>query len=399
MARMTSLPAGVWLLGLVSLCMDVSSEMIHSLLPVFLVGTLGASALTVGLIEGIAEAIALITKLFSGVFSDHLGKRKPLAVAGYGLAALTKPIFALSTSVGWVMTARFADRIGKGIRGAPRDAMLADITPEHQRGAAYGLRQSLDSVGALGGPLLAVGLMALFAQDIRAVFWVAVIPALLAVAVLVLGVREPARAQDGDRAAGTFRLRDIGALGAGFWLVVAFGGVLTLARFSEAFLVLRAQQLQLSLTWIPMVLVIMNIVYAATSFPAGQLSDRIGRRVLLEAGVAVLIVADLVLALLPTLSWTWFGIALWGLHMGLTHGILAALVADAAPAHLRGSAFGIFNLVSGVALLLASVLAGGLWDRLGPSATFLAGAAFATIAAIGLLFVRRRDNAHNDMAP
>lgn len=392
MTGMRSLPSGVWALGLVSLCMDVSSEMIHSLLPVFLVTTLGASALTVGLIEGVAEATALITKLFSGLLSDRLGKRKPLAIAGYGLAALTKPIFALAGSVGWVLTARFADRIGKGIRGAPRDALIADITPDYQRGAAYGLRQSLDSVGALAGPLLAIVLMGVFTQDIRAVFWVAVIPALLAVIMLIFGVHEPVHTDTQHKRPPPLQLNDLRAFGSGFWLTVALGGVLMLARFSEAFLVLRAEQLQLSLTWIPLVLVIMNIVYAATSYPAGRLSDRVGRRALLETGVGVLIIADLILALLPTLEWALFGIALWGLHMGLTHGILAALVADAAPAHLRGSAFGVFNLVSGVALLVASVLAGWLWDSHGASTTFLAGAGFALIAAVGLLFVRRRDN-------
>lgn len=389
---MTSLPAGVWALGLVSLLMDVSSEMIHSLLPVFLVTSLGASALTVGLIEGVAEASALITKLFSGLLSDRMGKRKPLAILGYGLAALTKPIFALAPTIGWVLTARFADRIGKGIRGAPRDALIADITPDYQRGAAYGLRQTLDSVGALGGPLLAILLMAVFLQDIRAVFWVAVIPAMLAVSLLIVGVREPLRTETPQHRPPTLQLSDLRAFGSGFWLTVALGGVLMLARFSEAFLVLRAEQLELSLTWIPLVLVIMNIVYAATSYPAGRLSDRIGRRALLEAGVGVLIIADLILALMPTLNWALFGIALWGLHMGLTHGILAALVADAAPAHLRGSAFGIFNLVSGVTLLVASVLAGWLWDSQGASATFLAGAGFAVMAAVGLLFVRHRDN-------
>lgn len=395
MTRMSSLPAGVWALGLVSLLMDVSSEMIHSLLPVFLVTSLGASALTVGLIEGVAEATALITKLFSGLLSDHMGKRKPLAIIGYSLAAVTKPIFALAPTIGWVVTARFADRIGKGIRGAPRDALIADITPDDQRGAAYGLRQTLDSIGAMGGPLLAILLMGVFVQDIRAVFWVAVIPAVLAVIMLIVGVREPLRSasrQYGPR----LQLSDLRAFGSNFWLTVALGGVLMLARFSEAFLVLRAEQLQLSLTWIPLVLVIMNIVYAATSYPAGRLSDRIGRRALLETGVGVLIIADLILALLPTLNWALLGIALWGLHMGLTHGLLAALVADATPAHLRGSAFGIFNLVSGVTLLVASVLAGWLWDSYGASVTFLAGAAFALIAGIGLLWVRRRDSqVHN----
>lgn len=363
--------------------MDLSSELIHSLLPVFMVTVLGASAVTVGIIEGIAEATAAITKIFSGVLSDRLGKRKALAVAGYGLAAVTKPLFALAPTIGWVFAARFADRIGKGIRGAPRDALVADITPAHLRGASYGLRQSLDTVGAFGGPLLAVGLMALFAGDIRTVFWFATIPAALSVVVLIAGVRERHAdgAADGRPPIRLAALRQLPSL---YWVVVGIGGVLTLARFSEAFLVLRAQSIGLALTWVPMVMVVMSLVYSLSAYPAGVLADRISRRLLLALGFIVLILADLVLAVAGGAWAVMIGVAFWGLHMGLTQGLLATLVADASPAALRGSAFGIFNFVCGIVLLAASVIAGALWEAIGPAATFLAGAGFTALGLIGL---------------
>ena len=378
------IPRTVWALGAVSLLMDVSSEMIHALLPVFMVSVLGASAIAVGLVEGIGEATAAIVKLFSGALSDRLGKRKVLAALGYGLGALSKPLFALAPTVGWVLAARFSDRIGKGIRGAPRDALIADVTPPAQRGAAFGLRQALDTVGALSGPLLAIGLLALFAGEMRAVFWCAVIPGVAAVAVLILFVREPARHA---RAAPPPRLgwRELGALGRAFWAVTALGVVFTFARFSEAFLVLRVEGVGLPLIWVPLVLVVMNLVYALVAYPAGSYSDRVDRRFLLAAGMAVLIAADIVLALAANVFAALAGVALWGLHLGLTQGLLAALVADTAPPARRGTAFGWFNLVSGVVLLFASLLAGVLWEVAGPAATFYAGAAFAALALGGLL--------------
>ena len=387
--RDTAIPAGVWALGFVSLFMDISSEMIHSLLPVFLVSVLGASTLFVGLIEGIAAAAALITKIFSGALSDYLGKRKVLVGIGYALAALTKPVFAIAPSVGWVMAARFADRVGKGIRGAPRDAWLADITPARVRGASYGLRQSLDTVGAFAGPLLAILLMVLFADDIRTVFWFAVIPAVIAVALLWFGLKEPEREKPTrTQRRMPIRRADLMLLRPAYWVTVLVGGVLTLARFSEAFLVLRAEDVGLSLTLVPLVLVVMNIAYAAVSYPAGRLSDRIGRHGLLASGFVILVIADLVLAAASDVGWVMIGVMLWGLHMGLTHGILAAMVADTAPARLRGTAFGIFNLISGIALLLASVLAGWLWGRYGAPVTFYAGATVAAVALPGLLALR-----------
>ena len=377
------IPPGIWALGFVSMLADISSEMIHSLLPLFMVTVLGASALTVGLIEGLAEATALIVKVFSGALSDYLGKRKVLAVLGYGLSALTKPLFAVATSAGVVLTARIVDRVGKGIRGAPRDALVADIAPAHLRGAAYGLRQSLDTVGAFVGPLLAVGLMLLWADDFRAVFWVAVIPGALAVLVLLIAVREPQR-DPAARRVNPVQWRNLKRLGRAYWWVVAVGAVFTLARFSEAFLVLRAQQGGMPLAWIPMVMVAMNVVYAASAYPFGQLSDRVSHAKLLALGLGVLVAADLVLAQSNHWGAMLLGVALWGLHMGMTQGLLATMVADTAPDDLRGTAFGFFNLVSGLTMLAASVVAGALWDQFGAALTFYAGAAFS-LAALGLL--------------
>lgn len=376
------IPRGVWVLGFVSLLMDVSSELIHSLLPVFMVTGLGASALVVGVVEGVAESTALIVRVFSGVLSDYLGKRKGLAVLGYGLGALSKPLFALATTIGWVFTARFIDRIGKGIRGSPRDALIADMTAPEIRGAAYGLRQSLDTVGAFLGPLLAIALMLLLAGDFRAVFWVAVIPGMLSVMLLVVGIRESERAAGAPRPGNPLRLRVLAQLSPAYWWIVVAGGVFTLGRFSEAFLLLRAQQQGLPDAYAPAVLVLMNGVFAVTAYPMGRLADRVNPTVLLGAGLAVLVVADLVLAGADGLPGTAVGVALWGLHMGMTQGVLAAMVAGSSPAHLRGTAFGFFNLVSGLAMLIASVLAGFLWDGYGPSVTFYAGATFAVAAFV-----------------
>jgi MFS family permease len=383
-----AIPSTVWVLGIVSLLMDVSSELIHSLLPVFMTVVLGTSATIVGIVEGIAESTALIVKVFSGVLSDYVGKRKWLAVLGYGMGALSKPLFALATSTGWVLSARFIDRIGKGIRGAPRDALIADVTDPSVRGAAFGLRQSLDTVGAFLGPLLAIGLMLLWSNDFRAVFWVAVIPGLLAVALLAFGVSEPARPVPAKKAAFPISRAALARMPRAYWWVVAAGAVLTLARFSEAFLVLRAQQGGLPLALAPLVLVVMNIVYALCAYPLGKLADSMSHRRLLIVGIVPLIVADMLLAHNGHLAWTGAGLVFWGLHMAATQGLLAAMVADTAPAELRGTAFGLFNLASGLAMLAASVVAGLLWDSFGAQATFLAGAVFA-VAALGLLMLRR----------
>ncbi|MGH8713442.1 MAG: MFS transporter [Casimicrobiaceae bacterium] len=373
------------MLGLVSMLMDASSELINSLLPLFMVSVLGASTFAVGIIEGIAEATAMITKVFSGYVSDRFRKRKALVVLGYGLAAITKPLFPLATSLGWIVTARFVDRVGKGIRGAPRDALIADITPPEVRGAAYGLRQALDTVGAFAGPLLAIGAMLWFAGNFRAVFWVAVIPAFAAVVLLVGGVREPARVADGRPAGAPIALSDIARLSPRYWWIVAVATVMTLARFSEAFLVLRAQSVGMAPAWVPLVMVVMSAVYALVSYPAGLLADRGRQGALLSSGLVALIIADVILATSASAATVLIGTAVWGVHMGLTQGVLSALVAKTAPADLRGTAFGLFNLVSGVALLLASALAGWLWAVQGPSLTFYAGATLTLIALAGVL--------------
>lgn len=375
----------VWALGFVSMLMDISSEMIHALLPIYMVAVLGTSVLAVGLIEGIAEATASITKVFSGAWSDRMGKRKPLALLGYGLAALTKPIFPLAPGLAWLIGARFIDRVGKGIRGAPRDALVADVTPPELRGAAYGLRQTLDTVGAFLGPLLAIALMWLTASHFQTVFWVAVVPAFAALVVLAVCVREPERPTDAPPPRSPLSREQLALLGRGYWWVVGLAMVFTLARFSEAFLILRSHELGLPALWAPAVLVVMALAFSASAYPAGVLSDRLGRHGVLQAGLALLIAADLVLALVPGWLGLGLGVVLWGLHMGFTQGVFGALVADSAPAPLRGTAFGVFHLMSGLALLLASVIAGALWDALGHAATFGAGAAFAALAWLGML--------------
>jgi len=388
-----TLPRSIWVLGLGSLFMDTSSELVHSLLPVFMATVLGASMVTIGIIEGIAEATAAITKVFSGALSDYFRKRKFLVVLGYGLSAITKPVFPLATTIWWVFGARFVDRIGKGIRGAPRDALIADIVPAQQRGAAYGLRQALDSVGAFVGPLLAVAFMIWLANDIKAVLWVAVVPAFIAVLLLVVAVREPEDSGHTPGSRNPLSLAEARHLSLRYWHIVALGAVFTLARFSEAFLILRAQDVGLAVGYVPVIMIVMNIVYALFAYPAGAAADRLSARTLLVFGLGVLIAADVVLALAAAPLVAFLGAAFWGLHMALTQGLLSKLVADTAPAELRGTAFGIFNLVSGCALLLASVIAGSLWSVFGAAATFTAGASFAALAAMGLLFYRPKARA------
>ncbi|MCR5942709.1 MFS transporter [Ochrobactrum sp. XJ1] len=382
-------PGSIWALGFVSLLMDVSSEMIHALLPVYLVTGLGASMLTVGVIEGIAVATASVAKVFSGALSDWFGRRKLLAVIGYGLAAATKPIFPLAQSIDWLVAARFIDRIGKGIRGAPRDALIADIAPPDLRGASFGLRQSLDMAGGFLGPLLAIVLMGLTANHFITVFWIAVIPAFLCVAVLLIFVKEPERPQTERKVRMPLRRAELGRLGARYWWVVILAAAFSLARFSEAFLILRAESLGLSLMWVPGVLMLMALAYSLSAYPVGVLSDRMDRITLLIVALLLLIAANLVLAFSAGIVPLALGVILWGLHMGFSQGLLATLIAETAPAELRGTAFGMFNLVTGLALLVASVIAGILWDTVGPQATFLAGAAFSALAIIGLVARRR----------
>jgi MFS family permease len=387
-AERLRIPRTIWALGFVSLFMDLSSELVHSLLPVLLVTTLGASALTVGLIEGVAESTAMLVKIFSGAISDFIGRRKGLLLLGYGLAALSKPLFPLAHSVDVVFTARFLDRIGKGIRGAPRDALVADVSPTEIRGACFGLRQSMDTLGAVLGPALAILLM-LWLADIQIVLWFAVIPATIAVALIVAGVKEPTHTASEHQFRSPIHWRVLHDFSTGYWWVVIVGGVSTLARFSEAFLVLRAQQIGLSVTWIPLVMVVMALFYTLSAYPAGWLSDRISRTKLLCVGMGLLVLADLVLAQSSSVITMMLGAALWGLHMGFSQGILASLVADKTPGKLKGTAFGIFNLVSGVCMLIASVLAGGLWQSIGSASTFLMGALLAATALLLLLLKKQ----------
>jgi len=378
------IPAGIWILGFVSLLMDVSSEMVLSLLPVFMVTVLGVSPLVVGVIEGVSEAMALIVKMFSGVVSDYVGRRKPLALLGYGLSALIKPLFALATSGSWVFAARFIDRIGKGLRGAPRDALIADLAPPKARGAAFGLRQSLDVAGAFIGPLLAMGLMLLWENDFRAVFWFAVLPALLSVALLFFGVQEPERTAQASAGVNPLQRAHLRRLPAAYWWVVAIAALFTLARFSQAFLVLRAGQGGLPIALTPLVFIALNAVYSIAAYPLGKLADRIDHGHLLAAGMLLLIAADVVLAQSAHWGIVWAGVTLWGLHLAMTQGLLAAMVADTAPVDLRGTAYGFFNLASGIALLLASTLAGGVWTVYGAAFTFWTGAALAAAALVAV---------------
>ena len=380
-------PLSVWTLGFVSMLMDISSEMIHALLPLYLVTVLGTSTLTVGIIEGVAEATASITKIFSGALSDWRGKRKLLAAFGYGLVAFTKPIFPLAPTVGWLVLARFVDRIGKGIRGAPRDALIADLTPSDARGASFGLRQALDTVGAFAGPLLAIGLMWLTLDSFSAVFWVAIIPAFLSLLLILFAVRDPQRPVSPRVVIMPISRGGSGRLPWAYWFVVTVATVLTLARFSEAFLILKAQNVGVAVTLVPFVLVLMNVVYALAAYPAGSLSDRRDRTTILGIGLLLLIGADAVLVWTESVLGIALGVVLWGLHMAFTQGVLSAFVADTAPEELRGTAYGVFNLATGVAMLFASVIAGASWDAVGPRGTFAAGLCFGVLALVGLRMI------------
>ena len=386
-----AIPRSVWALGLVSLFTDIGSEMVHSLLPLLLVGSLGASGLVIGLIEGTAEALVLIVKVFSGYLSDAWGRRKPLVLLGYGLAALSKPLFPMAGSVTTIVAARLLDRFGKGIRGAPRDALIADVTPVAIRGSAFGLRQAMDTLGAVVGPLCAVALMTVLLGEIRAVLWFAVLPGLIAVALIVCAVREP---ESSARPARLPITREgLASLGKPYWMLVAVAALLALARFSEAFLILRGAQLGLADAHVPLVLVAMSVVYALSSWPSGSFSDRYGRRALFVVGVLVLVLADGVLALATGPVGVFAGAALWGLHLGMTQGVLSAMIVDASGAQRRGTAFGVYGLASGVGLLVASVVAGAVWDGWGGQSTFALGGVLAvlTLAAAMLWMPRNRN--------
>jgi MFS family permease len=371
------------MLGLVSLLMGASSYMIISILPVFLVTVLGATVTSVGWIEGIAEATNSVAKIFSGTLSDRLGRRKSLVVLGYALAAFVKPVFAVAGDVATILFARFADRLGKGLRDAPRDALIADELPVRTRGAGYGLRIALFTIGCVCGPLLASLILFASGDDFRLVFWIAVIPALLSVAVLVFGVAE-VRQDNGDL---TFALRDLRRMPALLWGTIAVATMLALARFSQAFLLLKAKQVGVDAAMVPLFMTLMGLVYGIAAFPCGALADRIDRRVQIRVGIGVLFGCYLVLATATDPWQAALGAALWGLQMGIIEGLMAAAISDAAPANLRGTAFGLYYFCTGLASLAASVAAGILWAQGGPALTFTIGAAVAVLAGAMAFFV------------
>ena len=378
MATRPRIPRTVWVLGFVSLLTDLSSEIYHALLPAFVTVTLALPAVALGAIDGVAEATASFAKLVSGRLSDRSRRRKPWILAGYGLAALSKPLFPIATSAPLLMVARFSDRLGKGIRGGPRDAMIADETPPAIRGRAYGLRQGLDTVGAVLAPIVAVGLMMLFAGDIRAVFWIAVIPAVASVVLILVALREPeVRTASQQRQPFFAGFRELDKQTR---RLLAVGFLFMLARFSEGFLILRGIDVGMSPSLSPLVLVVFNLGFLALAYPAGALSDHLKPRSILISGIAVLIVGNLVLAADFGLAGLVTGVLLWGAHMALTQGIFARMIADSAPEHLRGTSFGAFYFTTGIATLLASVGAGLIWDREGAAAVFIAGAAVAAVA-------------------
>ena len=378
MSTRPSIPRNVWVLGFVSLFMDLSSEIYHSLLPAFITLVLGLPATALGAIDGVAEATASFAKLFSGRFSDRSLRRKPWVMAGYGLAALSKPLFPLASSAPAVMVARFADRIAKGIRGSPRDAMIADETPPEIRGRAFGLRQALDTAGALLAPLAAIGLMGWLASDIRAVFWFAVIPAAISFLLAWLALREPEQHLGPIKTSPFFR--GFRELDPKTRRLLQVGFLFTLARFSEGFLILKGIGIGLSEAMSPLTLAIFNLAYVALAYPAGAISDRMRPANLLALGMLALIAGDLVLAGTATFTGLVIGTTLWGAHMALTQGIFSRMIADSAPDHLRATSFGAFWFVTGIASLLASLGAGWLWDRQGSSATFITGAIIAGVA-------------------
>lgn len=390
------IPKTVWALGFVSLFMDFSSELVHSLLPIFLVSSLGVSMVGVGIIEGIAEATAHIVKIFSGAISDYIGKRKVLLLLGYGLASLTKPLFPLAQNIETVFFARFTDRIGKGIRGAPRDALVADVAPKEIRGACFGLRQSMDTIGAILGPIAAIFLMLVFSNDVRLVLWFAVIPAIAAMLIIVFKVKEPKKEEKEHDFKIPINFSIIKNFSKQFWFVVILGAMFMLARFSEAFLILKASEVGFEAAWVPLVMVVMALTYTIFAYPIGKLSDRIKREYMLIVGLIILILADFTLANAKSYILVLIGTAIWGIHMGFTQGVLATLIADYSPKEYNGTAFGIFNFVSGISMLIASIIAGVVWQEFGSYMTFYAGGIFGLISLVMVYInIKMKNNLQN----
>jgi len=392
MSKLKKIPKSIWTLGIVSLFMDISSEIIHSLLPIFMVSILGSSIIAIGIVEGISEATFLLIRIFSGVLSDYLGKRKIISVIGYGISALSKPLFPLANSVSLILIARFFDRLGKGVRESPRDALIGDIAPKSIRGACFGLRQSLDTIGALIGPIVAILGLLIFSNNIRAILWVSVIPAILSVVIFIVGIHDVEHKYTEDEKTFIFKFKNIFKIGTEYWQIVLIGGLLNLARFSDAFLILKAYELGLPITYVPLVMVLMNCFYAVSSYPAGILSDNINRKFILIIGIVFLIIADLVLAFTDSTWMLALGVGFWGMHMAFTKGILDAMVTDTASIRLLGSAYGIFNFVCGIAVLFASIISGVLWQVYGPFYSFSVGAFLAFLACLSLSLLIKNNN-------
>jgi MFS family permease len=383
--RPKRLSPNVAALGFVSLLTAISSAMIYGLLPVFLVKVLGVNVASVGLIEGMAESANSLIKIVSGTASDRIGRRMPLVIFGYTLSAVVKTLFPLAGAASTVLAARVLDRLGKGIRDAPRDAFLTDMTAPGLRGTSFGLRLALAIAGFVFGPFFAVGLMRLSGDDFRLVFWIALIPAFLSIIVLILAVKEmPFNHQPGGRGL-RFQRGDLNALPVAFWWAIVIASLLSLARFSPAFLVLKAHATGVDAAYVPMILGLMYFVYSVTAYPFGVLADRFDRRLQLGIGTLILVGADAVLAHAQTIWGAAFGAALWGLQMGVTQPVIGAIVADAAPERLRGAAFGIYDLTIGLAAFAASSGAGILWSISGPGTAFGVSASIASGVALMLL--------------
>ena len=377
------IPRNVWALGIVSLLMDLSSEMILSILPIFLVTGLGISVLSLGLIEGLAEGVASVIKAFSGALSDYLKKRKILIVIGYGISTLTKPFFALASTATWIFTARFVDRLGKGIRGAPRDSLIADSTSTKIRGTAYSLRQSLDTLGALLGPIIAIIILYLTTNNFRFVLWFAVIPAVLCIVVLIFGVKETTLKKNISSKKSYFLFKNFSKITPVIWLFFLIVFILNLGHFSEAFLLLRSQEIGLKVSFIPIVFVVMNVAYAIVAVPFGHLADRGGFFILIVCGFLILVLADIILALTNSVGWMFVGIIFWGIHLGMTQGLLLAMISKLSPLELRGTSFGLFHAITGIALLIASLIAGYLWQYYNSGLIFFVS---AIITSVGISF-------------
>jgi MFS family permease len=388
------LSRNVWVAGWVSFFMDVSSEMVYPLVPLFLSSTLGVSKSVVGLIEGIAEATASLLKLFSGVIADRFGKNKLLMGFGYGISTASRPILALASGWGMVFLARFTDRAGKGIRTAPRDAIIAASTPPGQLGLAFGFHRALDTAGAVVGPAVALAILAVWAADFRLVFWLSVVPGVLAVALIVWFIEADGRVRPAQ-AALAWSLRGFDDR---FWEFLLVIGLFSLGNSSNAFLILKAEQVGTSPAWISGIYVGYNALYALMSVPGGLLADRVGMRrmIIVGLGLFAAVYAGIALASTPQQIAALF--LCYGIYMGLTEGVQRAYLATLAPKERTATAFGLYHMVVGIAILPASLFAGVLWDTVGPAAPFLFGAGMAALAAVIFLGLGGANRAHNDTA-